>query len=154
MYYIMDDSKTSNDPLIPDKMFSLHLNPIWRIMIIIGLDYPFNSWELSFNFMPSFHCSGWLNSCLFFILHLRSLHLTCHESWECRTSAICIHDNIWHCNVTGLMNVFFHRRYVCEPKRTNVIFGPWYHNTSFDFSSHEKHGRFHIATEETPLDAS
>ena len=123
MYYIMDDSKTSNDPLIPDKMFSLHLNPIWRIMIIIGLDYPFNSWELSFNFMPSFHCSGWLNSCLFFILHLRSLHLTCHESWECRTSAICIHDNIWHCNVTGLMNVFFTDCMIESPRGRMLFLG-------------------------------
>ena len=88
-------------------MFSLHLILIWPIMIIIGLDYPPNSWELSLIFMPSFHHSGWLNSYLFFILHLKSLHLTCHKSWECMTSAICIYDIIWHCNVSGLMNVFF-----------------------------------------------
>ena len=88
-----------------------HLILIWRVMLIIGLNYPLNSWELSLKFTPSFHYSGWLNSCLFFRLQLKFLPLTRHKSWGCWTSAICIYDIIWYWNMSGLMNVFFHWRH-------------------------------------------
>ena len=89
-------------------MFSLHLIMIWCIMMIIliraGLSSQFM--RIIIKLHAIIYYSGWLNSCLFFILHLKSLHLTRHKSWGCRTSVICIHDIIWHWNVSGLMTVF------------------------------------------------